>query len=101
VSDPLQATDHYCTHKLACEAMAQSSGLPWTIFRLADIPPLRLHSPHPCMLRIPLQICFEVIHPYDGGPTCQILYRDYLGRMREMMGIKIQSTRAGLHRLVE
>lgn len=109
VSDPVQATDHYSAHKLACEELVQRSGLPWTIFRFADIPPLGLRSPHPIMFRIPLQTRFEVIHPDDaglaiangigasdvwgkilligGGPTCQILYRDYLGRMLEMMGL--------------
>jgi len=109
VSDPVQATDHYSSHKIACEEMVKASGLPWTIFRFADIPPLSLRSPHPIMFRIPLETRFEVIHPYDaglavakgvcteevwgkilligGGPSCQILYRDYLRRMLEMMGI--------------
>jgi nucleoside-diphosphate-sugar epimerase len=116
VSDPVQATDHYSAQKLACEEMVQQAGLPWTIFRFADIPPLGLRSPHPIMFRIPLQTRFEIIHPDDaglaiangivsaevwgkilligGGPTCQILYRDYLGRMLTMMGINMLPAQA-------
>ena len=109
VTDPVQATDHYSAHKIACEEMIKASGLEWAIFRFADVPPLALRSPHPIMFRIPLTTRFEVIHTYDaglavangmgsdeiwgrilligGGPSCQMLYRDYLGRMLEMMGI--------------
>ncbi len=116
VSDPVQATDHYSGHKLACEAMIQASGLPWCILRFADIPPLGLRSPHPIMFRIPLATRFEVIHPHDaglavanamhteevwgkilligGGPTCQMRYRDYLGRMLDLMGIGMLPERA-------
>ena len=116
VSDPVQATDSYTAHKIACEEMVKTSGLQWTIFRFADIPPLGLRAPHPIMFRIPLATRFEVIHPYDaglaiangicsnevwgkilligGGPGCQILYRDYLGRMLEMMGVGMLPERA-------
>ncbi|HZS75869.1 MAG TPA: NAD(P)-dependent oxidoreductase [Ktedonobacteraceae bacterium] len=109
VCDPVQATDHYSTHKIACEEMVKTSGLEWAIFRFADVPPLALRSPHPIMFRIPLDNRFEVIHTYDaglaitngissndiwgrvlligGGSGCQIRYRDYLGRMLELMGI--------------
>ena len=114
--DPVQATDHYSSHKLACEEMVKTSGLPWTIFRFADIPPLGLRSPHPIMFSIPLANRTEVIHPADaglavanamtceevwgtvqligGGPRCQLLYRDYLGRMLDMMGIGMLPERA-------
>jgi len=116
VTDPVQATDHYTTHKIACEEMVRTSGLQWTIFRFADITPLGLRAPHPIMFHIPLATRFEVIHPYDaglaiangicsnevwskilligGGPGCQILYRDYLGRMLEMMGVGMLPERA-------
>lgn len=109
VTDPVQATDHYSSHKIICEEMVKTSGLTWSIFRFADIPPLGLRSPHPIMFRIPLETRFEVIHPADaglaiangihsdeiwgktlligGGPRCQIRYRDYLGRMLDLMGI--------------
>lgn len=116
VSDPVQATDSYTAHKIACEEMVKISGLQWTIFRFADIPPLGLRAPHPIMFRIPLTTRFEVIHPCDaglaiangicsnevwgkilligGGPGCQILYRDYLERMLEMMGVGMLPERA-------
>ncbi|HEU0000892.1 MAG TPA: NAD(P)-dependent oxidoreductase, partial [Ktedonobacteraceae bacterium] len=116
VTDPVQATDHYTAHKIACEEMVRTSGLQWAIFRFADVPPLGLRSPHPIMFKIPLATRFEVIHPYDaglaiangicsqevwgktlligGGPGCQILYRDYLGRMLEMMGVGMLPERA-------
>jgi nucleoside-diphosphate-sugar epimerase len=116
VTDPVQATDHYSSHKIACEEMVKTSGLPWAIFRFADIPPLGLRSPHPIMYRIPLETRFEVIHPADaglaiangmrsdeiwgkilligGGPRCQICYRDYLGRMLDLMGIGMLPERA-------
>ncbi len=119
VSDPVQATDHYTTHKIACEEMVKTSGLQWSIFRFADVPPLALRSPHPIMFRIPLATRFEVVHTYDaglalvnairceqvwgktlligGGSTCQIYYRDYLGRMLEMMGIGMLPERAFGH----
>lgn len=108
-TDPVQATDHYSTHKIACEAMVKTSGLEWSIFRFPDVVPLTLRSPHPIMFRIPFATRFEVIHTYDaglaiangmrcdeiwgkilligGGSSCQILYQDYLRRMLEMMGI--------------
>lgn len=106
-SDPVWATDHYTTHKIACEAMLKTSGLQWAIFRFADVPTLR--SPHPIMFRIPLATRFEVIDGADaglaianalrceevwgkilligGGHGCQITYEEYLGRILEMMGV--------------
>lgn len=109
VTDPITATDVYTEHKLACETMLQESGLEWGIFRFADVPPLALRSPHPIMFQIPLNNRIEVIHPHDaalaiangisnpeiwgkiwligGGQGCQIYYRDYLGRMLEVMGL--------------
>jgi nucleoside-diphosphate-sugar epimerase len=116
VTDPLQATDHYSAHKIACEEMVQASGLSWSIFRFSDVPPLGLRSPHPIMFRIPLATRIEVIHPDDaslavangmtceaiwgktlligGGPRCQLLYRDYLGRMLDLMGVGMLPERA-------
>lgn len=116
VTDPVQATDHYSSHKIACEEMVKTSELTWAIFRFADIPPLGLRSPHPIMFRIPLETRFEVIHPSDaglaiangmlsdeiwgkilligGGSSCQVRYRDYLGRMLDLMGIGMLPERA-------
>jgi nucleoside-diphosphate-sugar epimerase len=109
VTDPVQATDDYTRHKLQGEDMVQTSGLPWAIYRFADVPPLAARKPHPIMYRIPLDTRFEMVHPFDaglaiangiqceelwgkiwligGGSTCQVYYRDYLERMMEAMGI--------------
>jgi nucleoside-diphosphate-sugar epimerase len=109
VTDPVQASDAYSAQKIACEEMVKASGLPWTIFRFADIPPVTMRSPHPIMYRVPLETRFEMVHTYDaglaianamqteavwgkimligGGANCQILYRDYLKRSLEIMGI--------------
>lgn len=108
VTDPVVATDHYSAHKLECEDMIRASGLEWCIFRFCDVPPLAMRSPHPIMFRIPLDTRFEVLHTRDaglaianalsanvwgrvwligGGPTCQVLYRDYLGRMLDLIGV--------------
>lgn len=109
ITDPIYATDLYTEHKLACETMLTSSSLEWSIFRFADVPPLAMRSPHPIMFEIPLNTRFEVIHPRDaalaiangivneqiwhniwligGGKSCQIRYRDYLGKMLDVMGI--------------
>jgi nucleoside-diphosphate-sugar epimerase len=108
VTDPVQATDHYSGHKLACEDMIRHSGLQWAIFRFCDVPPLAMRSPHPIMFRIPLDTRFEVLHTHDaglaianavdadvwgkvsligGGRSCQVLYRDYLGSMLDMIGV--------------
>lgn len=108
-SDPVQATDAYSHHKLACEEAVRTSGLEWAIFRFADVPPLAGRRPHPIMFRIPLETRFEVLHPHDaglaianalhcpevwgtivligGGASCQVRYRDYLGAMLDAMGI--------------
>lgn len=108
VTDPVQATDHYSGHKLACEDMIRHSGLQWAIFRFCDVPPLAMRSPHPIMFRIPLDTRFEVLHTHDagqaiansveadvwgrvsligGGRSCQVLYRDYLGSMLDLIGV--------------
>jgi len=109
VTDPVQASDTYSAQKIACEEMVKASGLQWTIFRFADIPPVTMRSPHPIMYRVPLETRFEMVHTYDaglavanamhteavwgkimligGGASCQILYRDYLRRSLEIMGI--------------
>jgi nucleoside-diphosphate-sugar epimerase len=116
VTDPVQAIDHYSTHKIACEEMVQASGLEWSIYRFCDIVPLTLRKPHPIMYKIPLATRFEVIHTYDGGlaiangmrnaaiwgkilligggPSCQITYHEYLERMLSMMGLGMLPERA-------
>ncbi|MBA2391161.1 MAG: NAD(P)-dependent oxidoreductase [Ktedonobacteraceae bacterium] len=109
VTDPVQVTDEYTKHKLYCEARVRNSSLVWSIYRFADVPPLAPRRPHPIMYKIPLDTRFEMLHTYDaglaiangiscpeiwgkvllvgGGSTCQVYYRDYLGRILDAMGI--------------
>jgi len=107
VTDPVAATDAYTEHKLACEALVRESGLTWAIFRYADVPPLALRQPVPLMFEIPLSQRMETLHPHDaglvtargatmeetwgklwlvgGGPSCQVVYGDYLARFMAAM----------------
>jgi nucleoside-diphosphate-sugar epimerase len=109
VDDPVQATDVYTEMKIDFEAMVRDSGLGWSIFRFADVPPIALRDPHPIMFTIPLDQRFEMIHPRDaglavaraverdeiwgrvwnigGGPRCQMTYGDYLAGFLEAMEI--------------
>ena len=109
VDDPLQATDPYTEHKIACEGMVRSSGLAWCILRLADVPVIGLRDPHPIMFEIGLDNRIESLHADDaavalaralrtpevwgrvllvgGGPSCQLTYREYLARMLQAMGM--------------
>jgi nucleoside-diphosphate-sugar epimerase len=107
VTDPVAATDTYTTHKLQDEEMIKTSGLTWSIYRFADVPPLTPRKPHPIMFHIPLNTRFDMLHTTDaglaianglahdeiwgrvwligGGPRCQIYYRDYLDGMMAAM----------------
>lgn len=109
VTDPIEATDLYTEHKVACERMVRESGLEWTILRFADVPPIALRDPHPIMFTIPLAQRIEMIHPRDiglavanavahedvwfktlnigGGSRCQLTYGKYLESMLGAMGI--------------
>lgn len=109
VTDPVQATDNYSAHKLDNEARVRASGLTWCIFRFADVPPIALRAPVAAMFRVPLDTRIEVIHPRDaalavanaletpdawgrtwnigGGAGCQLVYREYLGRFLDAMGV--------------
>jgi nucleoside-diphosphate-sugar epimerase len=109
VTDLVEATDEYSTHKIACEQMVRESSVPWSIYRFADVPPKQRRTPVPLMFEIPLDNRFEVVHVDDvglaiangvsgapiwgrtwligGGETCQIRYRDLLSRSLEPLGL--------------
>ncbi len=109
VEDPVQATDPYTAHKIAGEEIVRESGLEWCIFRLSDVPVIGLRDPHPIMFEIGLDNRIEALHPDDaalalasalatpevwgrtwfvgGGPSCQVTYREYLGRILSAMGV--------------
>lgn len=109
LADPLEATDLYTEHKLACEQWLQQSGLPWLIFRFSDVPIIGFRSPHPIMYDIPLDQRIEVLHTLDaglaianalerddvwrriwligGGAGCQLTYRQFIFGLFSVMGL--------------
>ena len=109
LTDPVAATDLYTHQKIINEAAVMASGLPYSIFRFADVPPIALRTPHPVMYRIPLETRIETLHPDDaglaiangiasdaiwghtwligGGARCQLKYRQYLNTFLELFGI--------------
>ena len=102
LADPVNATDAYTEHKLACEKLVQESGLTWAIFRYSDVPLIALRSPVAIMFEIPLTQRIESMHPLDaglvtakaalsdrtwgriwlvgGGARCQNTYGEYLAK---------------------
>lgn len=108
VDDPLQATEHYSRHKIACEEMVRQSGLDWAIFRLAACLPVRLIL-DPGMFDVPLDNRIEYVHRRDvglaiakavdceevwgrvwligGGPRCQFTYRELVERVLRALGV--------------
>lgn len=111
VSDPVQPVDNYTNHKVECEVLLRESGLGWCVFRFAVVPPMQVSGVEelPKMFDFPLDMRIEFIHPRDaglalanavsseevwgktlligGGPSGQLYYRDFIGRMMEAMGI--------------
>lgn len=109
VTDPIMATDHYTTHKIACEDMIQKSTLTWSILRCAAMQPMHLGNMDPILFEVPFSQRIEFLHTYDaglaianavssreiwgkilllgGGESCQLYFRDYLGKILEAVGI--------------
>jgi nucleoside-diphosphate-sugar epimerase len=111
VSDPVQPVDNYTKQKVECEGLLRESGLGWCVFRFAVVPPMQLSGVEelPKMFDFPLDMRIEFVHPRDaglalanavscdevwdkilligGGPSGQLYYRDFIGRMMEAMGI--------------
>jgi nucleoside-diphosphate-sugar epimerase len=110
IDDPVVATNPYTEHKIECERLIRESGLTYCIFRLADVPILGIRDPHPIMFEIGLDNRIESLHADDaglaitnaletvqvwgrvlfvgGGPSCQLTYREYLGRLLAAMGVE-------------
>jgi len=108
VADPVQATDHYTRHKIACERMVKASGLEWTILRFAAALPLSLRL-DVGLFDVPLDNRMEFVHTRDvgvavanavsseevwgkilligGGPRCQLRFREIATRLLDAMGI--------------
>lgn len=107
-ADPVQPTENYSQHKVACEEMIRASRLQWAILRLAATPPLRLIM-DPGMFDVPLDNRIEFIHRRDvalaianalcsdevwrrtlligGGPRCQFYYRELAKQVLEASGV--------------
>lgn len=108
VTDPVSETDEYSGHKIRCEQLVRESPRPWAIYRFGDVPPAEARRPHPVMFAIPLDNRIELVHRDDaglavanginaaiwghtwligGGPSCQVRYRDMLGRALDAFGL--------------
>jgi len=106
--EELHPAEHYARHKVACEEMVRSSGLPWTILRFAAALPVAIEL-DPFMFDIPPENRMEFVHSKDvaravaasveeratigrtlligGGPACQLRYRDIYNSVLETLGI--------------
>jgi UDP-glucose 4-epimerase len=107
-ADAVQPIEHYAWHKVEAEQMVRSSGLEWTILRLAAALPLALKL-DPGMFDIPLWNRMEYVHTRDvglafanavscadvwnkilligGGPRCQYTYGEITGLVLDGMGV--------------
>jgi nucleoside-diphosphate-sugar epimerase len=108
IHDPVQPIEHYTYHKLECETMVRTSGLEWTIFRLAATLPIAIQL-DPGMFDVPLDNRMEFVFTRDvgtaiatavsneevwsklfligGGPRCQYTYREIVQPILEAMGV--------------
>ncbi len=107
--DPLHPTDVYTTTKVECETALRASALPWTIFRLAAVPSLRISGEVDKMLfEIPLKQRIEFVHTRDvgtafanavtaetpkkvlligGGKSNQLLQHEFMANILNAMGL--------------
>ncbi|MHA2427878.1 MAG: NAD-dependent epimerase/dehydratase family protein [Candidatus Hermodarchaeia archaeon] len=107
--DPVNPTDVYTTTKVECESALRASTLPWTILRLAAVPPLRIGGEMGSFLfEMPLEQRIEFVHTRDvgtafanavtadtsskvlligGGKSSQMLQHEFIERILNAMGI--------------
>lgn len=108
VTDPVQPTENYALHKIACEEMIKATGLNWAILRLAAAMPTRLILDLG-LFEVPLGNRIEFVHGRDvamaianaletpevwgktwligGGPACQLYYRDLAEMVLDAVGV--------------
>lgn len=108
VDDSVLPIEHYAQHKVECEAMIWSSGLRWSILRLAASLPISMRL-DPGMFDIPLDNRMEYVHSRDvglafakavthpdvwgkvlligGGKRCQYTYHEIAGGVLEGLGL--------------
>jgi UDP-glucose 4-epimerase len=113
VADPLKPMDHYSRSKVACEDLIHKSGLKFVICRLTATPPIALSVKMAGLMSVmfdmPQNLRVEYVNVTDvaralvnviscdealgktfligGGPSCQLLAKDFVGRLLEAMGI--------------
>ncbi len=67
---PYAPLDHYSNHKVECEAIVKSSGLDWTILRIAVCPPIKAakgFADIAASFELPTEERIEICHPADVG----------------------------------
>jgi nucleoside-diphosphate-sugar epimerase len=113
VADPVHPSDHYSESKVACEEMIRKSGLKFVICRLSATPPIaisvKMAGLMSAMFEMPANLRVEYVNVGDvaralvnaiacddawgkifllgGGPSCQLIAKDFVGRLLEAMGI--------------
>jgi nucleoside-diphosphate-sugar epimerase len=116
---PPIATDNYTRQKITCEDMIKDpliTKLPWTILRLAAIPPISIDPKNAAILfDSPLNQKIEFAHTRDvghaiveaiekdttgktlligGGKNCQMRYNDFISKCFEIYGFGALSSDA-------
>jgi nucleoside-diphosphate-sugar epimerase len=112
-TDPVQPFDHYTRQKVAAESVVRASEVTWAIVRLGAVVPIGRMLRDPLLMRemfeIPLTQRIECVHAEDvaraltsavscdavlgrilligGGQPCQMLYRDFIQKPFEALGI--------------
>jgi len=113
-SDPVTPDDHYGKHKAECEAIIQSSLLPWTIMRISACPPVNIRNMTSFkgtpMFESHPDSRLELVHPADaalafvnavscdaaigkilllgGGKKNQLTYQQQMNSMVTSLGLK-------------
>jgi nucleoside-diphosphate-sugar epimerase len=110
VDTPVNPTDDYGRHKVACEQAIRQSRLRWSILRLAAVTPIRLQAQDPSiMFEFSPDARFEFLHPADagtafaravacdgavaktlfiaGGASCRTTYCDFTNALMVAIGI--------------
>lgn len=109
VGDPLNPVDNYGHQKIECEKIVMSSGIQWSILRLAAAPSIDWRRIDPIMYDVPLTDRIEFVHPGDigyalanaveseeiwgkilligGGKKCQMYQREFMEKALDMLGI--------------
>lgn len=102
--------DEYAKTKIEAESLITKSKIKWTIFRLTAIMGVSNHKSSSIMFHMPLDTKMEICTPADtarafvnainnqsklvnnifnlgGGPSCRIIYEDFLSRSFNIFGL--------------